>query len=68
MLHPDFKNGEKLDLQNAMALFIVMMGFLFYIDAAAGTHTLMALITILAGVVWYVGHTAWKRWRISHHS
>ncbi|GAB3113099.1 hypothetical protein G8770_19150 [Aestuariicella hydrocarbonica] len=66
MLHPDFNNGKKLDLQLAMALFVMMMGFLFYIDAEPGTHTLISLLTILAGVAWFVGHSALKRWHHKH--
>ena len=56
MLNPDFKNAQKLDLHSAMSIFVIMMGALFYLEAAPGTHTAMALLTVLCGVVWYAGH------------
>ena len=62
MLHPDFKNGEKLDLQSAMAVFVTMMGLLFYIDAAPGTHTVISLLTLLTGVIWFCG----RHWHLTH--
>ncbi len=67
MLNPDFKNGQNVDLHSAMALFVVVMGLLFYIDAAPGTHTLVTLLTILFGVAWYAGHQTYLWWQASHH-
>ncbi len=66
MLHPDFKNGEQLDLHYALALFVMGMGFLFYIDAAPGTHALVAQLTVLAGLFWLAGHYLWKHWKLPH--
>jgi predicted RND superfamily exporter protein len=66
MLHPDFKNAQNLDLHSALAIFIVMMGLLFYIDAAAGTHSIMALLTIVLGLAWYAGHKALFRFVRDH--
>jgi len=60
MLHPDFKNGQKVDLHTALSMFVVMMGFLFYIDAAPGTHSVVALSTILIGFAWYAGHLLYR--------
>ncbi|MBV1891858.1 MAG: hypothetical protein KUG60_00980 [Gammaproteobacteria bacterium] len=54
MLNPNFKNGQGVDVQAAFASFIVMMGLLFLIDAAAGLHSSLALLTVLAGVLWFV--------------
>lgn len=67
MLHPDFKNGQKLDLQSALAVFVMMMGFLFLIEAAPGAHTWVALLTLLAGLVWLTGHESVQRWWLRHH-
>lgn len=66
MLNPNFKNGEKIDLHSALALFVVMMGFLFLLDAAPGTHTIITLLTILSGVAWYLGHQFYLHWRLTH--
>jgi len=68
MLHPDFKNGQKVDLHTALSMFVVMMGFLFYIDAAPGTHSVIALSTILFGFAWYAGHKFYNHWHQAHHS
>jgi len=45
-----------------------MMGFLFYIDAAPGTHSVIALSTILFGFAWYAGHKFYNHWHQAHHS
>ncbi len=66
MLHPDFKNGEKLNLHSALALFIIVMGFLFMIDAAPGSHTVVAGSLILFGFAWYLANHAYIWWR-QHH-
>lgn len=55
MLNPNFKNGQKLDVQSAFAFFVIMMGLLFHIEAAAGLHSMISLLTIVVGVVWFVG-------------
>lgn len=67
MLHPDFKNGEKLDLQTALSLFVITMGFLFYIDASPGSQAMMSALTMLAGLAWLIGHSVWKHWHPAHH-
>lgn len=66
MLNQDFKNGEKVDLHSALAIFVIMMGFLFYIDAAPGTHTTVTLITVLLGFAWYIGHDIYNWWKQNH--
>ncbi len=53
MLDSNFKNGQNLDVQSALAFFVVMMGLLFHIDAAAGLHSVISLSTTLIGVVWF---------------
>lgn len=68
MLHPDFKNGQNVDLHTALSMFVVMMGFLFYIDAAPGTHSVIALTTILSGFTWYAGHKFYVHWHAAHHT
>lgn len=55
MLNPNFKNGQSIDLQATFACFIIMMGILFHIDAAPGLHSLISLLTVLAGLVWFIG-------------
>ncbi len=54
MLNPNFKNGQVVDVQAALASFVVMMGLLFLIEAAAGLHTGIALLTVLVGVAWFL--------------
>ncbi|BFM13958.1 hypothetical protein R50073_01410 [Maricurvus nonylphenolicus] len=66
MLHPDFKNGQRLDLQSCMALFLIMMGFLFYIDQGPAYSMPLTLSTIAIGVIWYVGHHAHLWWKAHH--
>lgn len=68
MLHPDFKNGQNIDLHTALSMFVVMMGFLFYIDAAPGTHSIVALSTIVFGCVWYAGHKLYSHWHMAHRT
>ena len=55
MLDSNFKNGKNLDVQSAFATFVVVMGLLFHIDAAAGSHSVIAMSTALIGLVWLVG-------------
>ena len=55
MLNANFKNGQNLDVQSAFAFFVVMMGLLFHIDAAAGLHSAISLATILIGLAWFLG-------------
>lgn len=67
MLRPDFKNGQKLDLQSALSLFVIMMGFLFLIDAAPGAHTVITVLMIALGFAWFFGHESVQRWWLKHH-
>jgi len=55
MLDSNFKNGQKLDVQSALAFFVIMMGLLFHIDAAAGLHSVISLSTIVVGLAWFFG-------------
>lgn len=63
MLDPNFKNGQKLDVQSAFAFFVIMMGLLFHIDSAAGLHSAISLSTIIIGVVWFFG----RQFYCHHH-
>ena len=63
MLDSNFKNGQNLDVQSALAFFVVMMGLLFHIDAAAGLHSTISLASILIGLIWFFG-----RQYYCHHS
>lgn len=66
MLNQDFKNGKKLDLHSAFSLFVILMGLLFYIDAAPGTHASVATYMMFFGVAWFLGHQVYKRWSQAH--
>ena len=66
-VHKEHKVGAHLDVQSALALFVVMMGLLFYVDAAPGTHTLMTVLTIAFGIAWYMAHNAYMHWHDHHH-
>ncbi len=59
--------GAHFDLQSGLALFVVMMGLLFYIDAAPGAHTLMTALTVASGIAWYMIHHAYVHWHHAHH-
>ena len=63
MLDREFKNGQKVDLHSAFSLFVIMMGLLFYIDAAPGTHTVITMVMVLFGIAWYLGHKSYIHWR-----
>ena len=67
MLNPNFKNGTKTDVQSALAVFVIIMGFLFLIDAAPGVHSAVAIATIVFGFFWYFGHQAYIWWGHTHH-
>ena len=58
MLSHEFKNSQNIDLHSALSVFVVMMGLLFYIDAAPGMHSTVAILTVLCGLLWYAGHKA----------
>jgi hypothetical protein len=62
----DFKNGETLNVQSALAVFVVMMGFLFMIDAKPGIHMAIAGVLMLAGFCWYLLNHAYLWWRHNH--
>lgn len=58
MLSHEFKNAQNIDLHSALSVFVVMMGLLFYIDAAPGIHSTVAMLTVFFGLLWYAGHKA----------
>ncbi len=63
MLNPNFKNGQNLDVQSALAAFVMMMGFLFFIEAAAGLHTIISMLTIFVSLAWFFG----RQFYCHHH-
>ncbi|MCW8884674.1 MAG: hypothetical protein OQK12_05380 [Motiliproteus sp.] len=67
MLHRDFQNGKKLNLSTSLAIFTIVMGFLFLLDAGAGMHTVMAGAMILFGFAWYFGDHLFHWWDHQHH-
>ncbi|MEH6650462.1 MAG: hypothetical protein V7707_10595 [Motiliproteus sp.] len=54
MLNIDYNNGKKLNLLNALALFTVIMGLLFWIAATPGASTVAAVSLIIFGSVWFI--------------
>lgn len=67
MLSREFNNGKKLNLHSALAVFTICMGFLFLLDAASGTHTVVAGSLILLGFAWYFGNHFYLWWEHHHH-
>ena len=66
MLHPDFKNGQKVDLQSACSLFIVAMGLLFFIDPGPAFSANITVAAIVFGLAWYIGHHTHLWWKAHH--
>ncbi len=67
MLSRDFNNGKKLNLSTSLAVFTIIMGFLFLLDASAGMNTVVAGSLILFGFAWYFGDHAFHWWEHSRH-
>jgi len=42
------------------------MGGLFYLDAAPGTHSFVAILTMAFGIIWFVIHHNYERWHHGH--
>lgn len=64
MLNVDFNNGKKLNLLTALALFTVVMGFLFLIAASPGVSTIAAVCLIAFGAIWLI--VSWL-FELRHH-
>ncbi|MEH6627022.1 MAG: hypothetical protein V7739_11290 [Motiliproteus sp.] len=62
MLNRDFSNGKEVNISTSLAVFTIIMGFLFLIDAAPGMHTVVASTLILFGFIWYFGDHAFHWW------
>lgn len=67
MMDKDFANGKKLNLSTSMALFTVVMGFLFLLDASPGGQTMISYLLILLGLLWYFGDHIYHWWEHRHH-
>ncbi|MEH6577802.1 MAG: hypothetical protein V7731_12065 [Amphritea sp.] len=67
MLSHDFNNGKKLNLNAALAVFVIVMGFLFLLDAESGAHTVIAASLVLFGFAWYFGSHFYGWWARHHH-
>ncbi len=65
-MNPEFENGKKLSLHSAFALFVIMMGFLFLIDANTGMQNVASLSLLLLGLIWYGVHEGYVWWRHHH--
>jgi len=59
------KVGPHIGLQSGLALFVMVMGILFYIDATTGIQNLLSILTILLGMFWFSVHHAYDEWH--HH-
>ena len=66
-LKKEHKVGAHISVQSGLAFFVAVMGVLFYIDAAPGAHTQVALLTIAMGVSWLIGHHVYAQWHERHH-
>lgn len=60
MLNIDFNNGKKTNLLSALALFTVIMGFLFLIAATPGAPTVAAVWLIVFGAAWYIANWLYR--------
>lgn len=67
MHNRNFKNGKKTNVQSAMAVFVIIMGFLFLIDAAPGVHSAISIAMIVFGFLWYFGRQIYTSWDHTHH-
>ena len=61
------KVGPHVGLQSGLALFVVVMGALFYIDATPGIQSTMSIVTILFGMWWFLVHHGYEHWHHGHH-
>jgi len=60
------KVGPHIGLQSGLALFVVVMGLLFYIEATSGLQNLLSILTILFGMFWFSAHHAYDEWHHHH--
>lgn len=63
----DFHNGEKLNMSTSMALFTIVMGFLFWESASGGVSAIAAQVLILFGFIWYFGDHFYHWWEHHYH-
>ncbi len=60
------KVGPHIGLQSGLALFVVVMGLLFFIDATTGIQNLLSILTMLLGMFWFSAHHAYDEWHHHH--
>ncbi len=65
-IKPDHKVGSHIGLQSGLALFVMVMGLLFYIEATSGIENLLSILTILFGMLWFSAHHAYDEWHHHH--
>ncbi|MEH6346013.1 MAG: hypothetical protein V7785_13060 [Bermanella sp.] len=66
-IYKERKVGPHISVQSGLAFFVTVMGALFYLDAAAGTQSVMSILTMVFGVLWFVLHHGMEQWHHSHH-
>ncbi len=65
-IYKERKIGPHISVQSGLAFFVTVMGGLFYLDAAPGTHSFVAILTMAFGIIWFVIHHNYERWHHGH--
>lgn len=62
----DLHNGERLNVSTSLAIFTIVMGFLFWEAAATGISVAASQVLILFGFIWYFGDHLLHWWQHHH--
>lgn len=46
-------DGKKIRIQPAIAIFLIIMGCIFLVDATSQTYALAAMSMVILGGIWY---------------
>jgi len=65
-IYKERKIGPHISVQSGLAFFVIVMGALFYLDAAPGTQSTMSILTMVFGVLWLVLHHGIENWLHGH--
>ncbi len=60
-------DGKKVRVQAAMAVFMVLMGFVFLLDAKTTAYAMASVSVMLLGGIWYYIATHYQLWWHHHH-
>ncbi len=55
-------DGKNIRIQPAMAIFLIIMGIVFLIDASSTGRAVVYLAMIVLGFLWYYLATHYQRW------